>query len=326
MRLAVLDVGSNTVHLLVVDAHEGARPLPAYSDKSELRLAEHLTDDGRIDDAGRDRLVECVRHALEVAEDRAPRTCWRSPPRRCVTRRTARRCSAAVRDETGVDLEVLDRGRRGAADLPRRPPLVRLVVGPAAGDGHRRWVAGDGGRHRRGAGRDRVAAAGRRPADPRRCCRATRRARTTSRRCASTCGRGGRPAPPVRGDGRGRPRGGDVEDLQAAGPAHRCTRVGGVRARATDAVAGRPERVGATARRDDRTPSGAACPACPSGRAPQLLAGAVVAEAVMALLGHRRRAGLPVGAARRHHPAPARLDARRALTARRSASPVTAAA
>ena len=70
MRLAVLDVGSNTVHLLVVDAHEGARPLPAHSDKSELRLAEHLTDDGLIDDAGRDLLVECVRHALEVAEDR----------------------------------------------------------------------------------------------------------------------------------------------------------------------------------------------------------------------------------------------------------------
>jgi exopolyphosphatase/pppGpp-phosphohydrolase len=27
MRLGVLDVGSNTVHLLVVDAHPGARPL-----------------------------------------------------------------------------------------------------------------------------------------------------------------------------------------------------------------------------------------------------------------------------------------------------------
>ncbi|MGH8941115.1 MAG: Ppx/GppA family phosphatase, partial [Actinomycetes bacterium] len=61
MRLGVLDVGSNTVHLLVVDAHEGARPLPAHSDKSELRLAEHLTDDGHIDDAGQERLLECVR-------------------------------------------------------------------------------------------------------------------------------------------------------------------------------------------------------------------------------------------------------------------------
>ena len=44
MRLGVLDVGSNTVHLLVVDAHPGARPLPAYSHKADLRLAELLDE------------------------------------------------------------------------------------------------------------------------------------------------------------------------------------------------------------------------------------------------------------------------------------------
>ena len=42
MRLGVLDIGSNTGHLLVVDAHDGAAPLPAYSHKEPLRLAEHL--------------------------------------------------------------------------------------------------------------------------------------------------------------------------------------------------------------------------------------------------------------------------------------------
>ena len=42
MRLGVLDVGSNTVHLLVVDAYQGARPMPAFSHKTELRLADHL--------------------------------------------------------------------------------------------------------------------------------------------------------------------------------------------------------------------------------------------------------------------------------------------
>lgn len=45
MRLGVLDVGSNTVHLLVVDAHPGARPLPAHSHKVELRLAQLLDED-----------------------------------------------------------------------------------------------------------------------------------------------------------------------------------------------------------------------------------------------------------------------------------------
>ena len=61
MRLGVIDVGSNTVHLLVVDAHPGAQPLPASKHKIDLRLSEHVTDDGLIADAGRDRLAGFVR-------------------------------------------------------------------------------------------------------------------------------------------------------------------------------------------------------------------------------------------------------------------------
>ena len=107
MRLGVLDVGSNTVHLLVVDAHEGARPLPAHSDKSELRLAEHLTDDGLIDDAGRDLLVDCIRHALEVAEDRGTEDLLAFATSAIRESANGQDVLAAVRAETGVDLEVL---------------------------------------------------------------------------------------------------------------------------------------------------------------------------------------------------------------------------
>ena len=107
MRLAVLDVGSNTVHLLVVDAHEGARPLPAHSDKAELRLAEHLTDDGHIDDTGQARLIECVQHALEVAEDRGTEDLVAFATSALRDAPNGPEVLAAVRDETGVDLEVL---------------------------------------------------------------------------------------------------------------------------------------------------------------------------------------------------------------------------
>ena len=70
MRLGVIDVGSNTVHLLIVDAYPGAHPLPAYSHKIALRLSEHVTDDGLIADEGRDRLVSFVGECLEVAEEK----------------------------------------------------------------------------------------------------------------------------------------------------------------------------------------------------------------------------------------------------------------
>ena len=69
MRLGVIDVGSNTVHLLVVDAHPGAQPLPASKHKIELRLSEHVTDDGLVADQGRDRLTEFVAECQQVAED-----------------------------------------------------------------------------------------------------------------------------------------------------------------------------------------------------------------------------------------------------------------
>ena len=107
MRLAVLDVGSNTVHLLVVDAHEGARPLPAHSDKSELRLAEHLTDDGHIDDKGKDRLLACVQRALEVAEDRGTEDLLAFATSALREAPNGPEVIEAVRTETGVDLQVL---------------------------------------------------------------------------------------------------------------------------------------------------------------------------------------------------------------------------
>ena len=68
MRLGVIDVGSNTVHLLVVDAHHGAAPIPATSHKILLRLSEHVDDDGCIDDAGAaDRIVELAKGAFPQA-------------------------------------------------------------------------------------------------------------------------------------------------------------------------------------------------------------------------------------------------------------------
>src|SRR6058998_806469 len=68
MRLGVLDVGSNTVHLLVVDAHRGAEPTPQHSDKSELRLAELIDKRGDLSGKGADALVRTVIEARKQAK------------------------------------------------------------------------------------------------------------------------------------------------------------------------------------------------------------------------------------------------------------------
>jgi exopolyphosphatase/guanosine-5'-triphosphate,3'-diphosphate pyrophosphatase len=97
MRLGVLDVGSNTVHLLVVDAHRGAEPTPQHSDKSELRLAENLDKRGALIDKGADALVRAVTTARRQAfATSAVRDATNSDK---VLRR--------VEKETGVELQVL---------------------------------------------------------------------------------------------------------------------------------------------------------------------------------------------------------------------------
>jgi exopolyphosphatase / guanosine-5'-triphosphate,3'-diphosphate pyrophosphatase len=70
MRLGVLDVGSNTVHLLVVDAYPGAAPMPAFSYKVELRLAAFLENGVRVSSSGEQSLRSVVEDCLRIAEDK----------------------------------------------------------------------------------------------------------------------------------------------------------------------------------------------------------------------------------------------------------------
>ncbi|GGT26862.1 hypothetical protein GCM10010271_33040 [Streptomyces kurssanovii] len=107
MRLGVLDVGSNTVHLLAVDAHPGARPLPAHSHKAELRLAELLDEDGAIGDDGVDRLVDTVTEALQAAEDKGCEEVLAFATSAVREATNADAVLARVKEETGVALTVL---------------------------------------------------------------------------------------------------------------------------------------------------------------------------------------------------------------------------
>ncbi|WP_113716144.1 MULTISPECIES: Ppx/GppA family phosphatase [Arthrobacter] len=67
MRLGVLDIGSNTVHLLLVDARPGANPVPYASHKRALSLVQYLDADGNITDDGQVELIEFILEAWEFA-------------------------------------------------------------------------------------------------------------------------------------------------------------------------------------------------------------------------------------------------------------------
>lgn len=69
VRLGVLDVGSNTIHLQVMDAHIGARPSPTTNFKVELRLTQYLNKSGTISIEGINALHEAIASAVAHAHE-----------------------------------------------------------------------------------------------------------------------------------------------------------------------------------------------------------------------------------------------------------------
>lgn len=113
MRLGVLDVGSNTVHLLVVEAHRGAHPTPMSSEKTVLRLAEQ-TKGGRLTKSGADRLVQTVAAAKKSAAEFGCADMMAFATSAVREASNTAEVLDRIKEQTGVTLEVLS-GRQEAA-------------------------------------------------------------------------------------------------------------------------------------------------------------------------------------------------------------------
>ncbi|TFV53331.1 hypothetical protein [Blastococcus sp. TF02A-35] len=107
MRLGVLDVGSNTVHLLVVDAHRGAHPTPMHDDKSVLRLAEHVGPDDVLSKAGEKALLTAVQNACEQAEAQGCDEFMALVTSAIREAANGMEVLERVRERTGVEMQVL---------------------------------------------------------------------------------------------------------------------------------------------------------------------------------------------------------------------------
>ena len=129
MRLGVLDVGSNTVHLLVVDAHQGGHPDPVRSHKVELRLAELLRADGSLGRHGTSVLVGAVCEAREAAEAEGVEDFVAFATSAVREATDSAEVLAAVQAEAAVDLRVLP----GADEARMTFLAVRRWFGWSAG-------------------------------------------------------------------------------------------------------------------------------------------------------------------------------------------------
>ena len=103
----MLDLGSNTVHLLLVDAHYGAAPIPASKLKMPLRLSEHLLSDGSVDDEAADQLVDFVSRGQRLAEDKGATEIMAFATSAIREAANGEQVLARVHAETGLDIQVL---------------------------------------------------------------------------------------------------------------------------------------------------------------------------------------------------------------------------
>lgn len=103
----MLDVGSNTVHLLVVDAHRGGHPTPMSSTKATLRLAEATDSSGKITKRGADKLVSTVGEFATIAASSGCAELVAFATSAVRDASNSEEVLARVRSEAGVELQVL---------------------------------------------------------------------------------------------------------------------------------------------------------------------------------------------------------------------------
>jgi exopolyphosphatase / guanosine-5'-triphosphate,3'-diphosphate pyrophosphatase len=108
MRIAALDLGTNSFHLLIADVHPDGSFTPLAREKEMLRLGDHVSREGRIPPAAADVAVATVRRMKMLAD-----AAEASEVVACAT--SAIRLAAngdnlvdRIERETGVEVEVIN--------------------------------------------------------------------------------------------------------------------------------------------------------------------------------------------------------------------------
>jgi exopolyphosphatase/guanosine-5'-triphosphate,3'-diphosphate pyrophosphatase len=115
VRLGVLDIGSNTVHLLLIDAHPGAHPIPFASHKLPLQLVNYLDDAGALSEDGQRELVSFVADAIAFGREHDAEDLLAFATSAIRDSTNGEQVLARLRTETGIELTELSGAEEAAA-------------------------------------------------------------------------------------------------------------------------------------------------------------------------------------------------------------------
>jgi len=108
VRLGILDVGSNTVHLLVVDAEPGACPVPAADRRWDSPLLHRLSKDHQISEDGEEELLSIVHEASNYATELGVADLSAFGTSALREAGNADELVQRIRSASGLDLHILD--------------------------------------------------------------------------------------------------------------------------------------------------------------------------------------------------------------------------
>ena len=150
MRIAALDLGSNSFHLLVADVHPDGTFEAVAREKEMLRLGDDVTRHGHISPAAADRAVATVRHMKQLADALGATEVLAKATSAMRSASNGSELVDRIEEETDVEVEVisgLEEARlifaavRSSVVIDPSPALgidigggsVELMIGDAAG-------------------------------------------------------------------------------------------------------------------------------------------------------------------------------------------------
>src|SRR5258706_7647969 len=130
MRIAAIDLGTNSFHLLVVDAGPDGSFVPLLREKEMLRLGDDVAREGRITRDAAGRALETVRRFRALADGAGATrivACATSAFREAGN---GRRVAADLATETGIEPRIIDGETEAALIYSAVRASVLMEKGP----------------------------------------------------------------------------------------------------------------------------------------------------------------------------------------------------
>ena len=151
---AALDLGTNNCRLLIARPHDGGfRVLDGFT--RIVRLGEGLSATGKLSDAAMDRTLEALKQCRNKLREHEPARMRLIATEACRAASNGEAFIARIREEVGLDLEIVDRHTEaelavtGCADLIGEESEGALMFDIGGGSAELAWLDFRGGRPRR---------------------------------------------------------------------------------------------------------------------------------------------------------------------------------